>query len=67
MNISLPPDLKKKIDKEVRNGGYATRSEFIRVLLRSWEAGELLTELRESQKEIIRGKGKKLRSLRSLR
>lgn len=67
MNISLPADLKKQIDAVVRNGKYATRSEFIRQLLRAWEAGELLKELKESQREASLGKAKRLRSLRDLR
>mgnify|MGYP001613888509 FL=1 len=37
INISLPAELKKQVDRAVINGNYSTRSEFIRVLLRTWD------------------------------
>ena len=34
MNVSLPPDLKRWLDAQVRSGGYGTSSEYIRDILR---------------------------------
>jgi antitoxin ParD1/3/4 len=34
MNISLPPDLKKWVDKQVETGGFGTASEFMRDMIR---------------------------------
>ncbi len=67
INISLPPELKKDIDKAVKNGRYATKSEFFRHLMRLWQEEELLAEVRRGQKEIAEGKGKKLKSFKDLR
>lgn len=67
INISLPPELKKDVDKAIKSGRYATKSEFFRHLMRLWQEEQLLTELRQSQKEIALGKGKKLKSLKDLR
>ncbi len=67
INISLPNELSKEVDKALKSGSYATKSEFFRDLLRLWKEEQLLQELRESQKEVATGKAKKLRSLRSLR
>lgn len=55
------------MEKEVKTGKFATKSEFFRALVRKWEGNSLLKELKESQKEIAKGKGKILRSLRDLR
>ena len=67
INISMPPELKKDIDRAVREGQYASTSEFFRDILRLWKKQRLYDDLQESQKEIKRGKGKILRSLRDVR
>ena len=67
MNISFPPELKQEVDRAVKAGQYGTRSEFFRDLMRLWREEEVLRELRESQMEIARGKGKVLRSFKDLR
>lgn len=67
INISLPNELSKEVDRAVRSGNYATKSEFFRDLLRLWKEEQLLQELRESQKEVVSGKSRKLRSLKDLR
>ena len=67
INISLPKVLKLEVETAVRQGGYATKSEFIRELLRLWKEDQLLKDLRFSQAEIKAGKGKVLKSLKSLR
>lgn len=67
LNISLPAELGIEVDEAVKSGQYASRSEFFRHLMRIWKEELFLQELRESQKEIVRGKGKRLRSLKDLR
>jgi Arc/MetJ-type ribon-helix-helix transcriptional regulator len=67
VNISLPIQLTKVVDKEVANGGYASKSEFFRMLLRSWMEGKLALDLEKSRNELKTGKGKLLKSLADLR
>lgn len=67
VNISLPENMTKIVEKEIKSGKFATKSEFFRSLLRMWEENKLLGELKESQKELTQGKGKTLRSLKDLR
>lgn len=66
VNISLPPHMANLVEKEVRKGSYATKSEFFRSLLRTWEENKILSELTKSRKEIAEGKGKVLKSLKDL-
>jgi antitoxin ParD1/3/4 len=35
LNISLPQDLKAVVDREVKRGGFASHSEYIRALIRN--------------------------------
>lgn len=67
VNISLPIQLTKIVDKEVASGEYASKSEFFRMLLRSWMEGRLAADLEKSRDELKSGKGKLLKSLASLR
>jgi len=67
INLSLPKAMAKSVDEIVRKENYATRSEFIRELLRMWMEGRILKELAESRRELASGKGKALRSLKDLR
>lgn len=67
INISLTPEMEKDVEKAVKSGRYATKSEFFRHLVRLWQEEQLLEELQESRRAIARGKGKVLKSLRSLR
>lgn len=67
INISLPAELNEEVNKAVKSGRYATKSEFFRDLLRLWEEQKLLNEIRESEKEFAAGKGKVLKSLKQLR
>jgi len=67
INVSLPAPMVKTVKNAVKIGRYSSTSEFFRYLLRSWEEGKLLSELNESQNEIAAGKGKILKSLKSLR
>ncbi|MBI5077736.1 hypothetical protein HZB94_05165 [Candidatus Falkowbacteria bacterium] len=67
INISLPSPMAKTVKTAVKAGAYSSTSEFFRHLLREWQEGRLLTELNESRLEIASGKGKVLKSLKTLR
>ena len=67
INISLPQPLTTIVDKEIKSGKFASRSEFIRHLLRLWTENKLYSELEESRREISQGRGKLLKSLKDLR
>lgn len=67
INISLPKELNRAVEGFIKEGKYATKSEFFRELLRLWFEGKILRELAESRKELSSGKGKILRSLKNLR
>lgn len=43
ITISLPSQIAKKVDSEAQKQGFATRSEFIRSLLRKYFGSEELT------------------------
>ena len=67
VNISLPKEMAEIVEENVKTGYYSTKSEFFRALLRDWLEGKLAGELEESRKEMLAGKGKLLKSLKSLR
>ena len=62
----MPQALRREVDKEVKAGNYASVSEFFRDVLRVWKEDRVLRSLRESQAEILQGKGKLLHSLADL-
>ena len=62
----MPVSLKKSVDLAVKEGQYASVSEFFRDAMRAWEEEKLIKEIRESQAEIARGGGKLLKSLADL-
>ena len=51
ITISLPKSIAKQVDTETKQKGFATRSEFIRSLLRRYFTGEL--ELEEFAKRPL--------------
>ena len=68
VNISLPKELNNVVEREIKRGKFASKSEFFRDLLRFWmEEENLLKELGESRRELKAGRGKALRSLKDLR
>ena len=67
LNISMPETMAKKIEKEVKDGNFVSKSEFIRDLFREWEENKLLKDLKESREEIQKGGGIILKSLKDLR
>lgn len=62
INISLPAPLTTIVDAEIKSGQFASRSEFIRHLLRLWSENKLYNELEQSRREIAQGKGKLLKT-----
>lgn len=67
INISLPAQLTSIVEKEVKIGRFASKSEFFRNLLRMWMERRLAGELQESRQELESGQGKLLKSLKDLR
>lgn len=67
INISVPQTVKEEMEVAVKQGGFATKSEFVRDLMRLWRQEQILKDLRQSQQEFVRGKGKLLKSLKDLR
>lgn len=67
INISIPEQLSVLVEKEVKKGNFASKSEFFRNLFRLWIEGRLQSELEESRRELKSGKGKLLKSLADLR
>ena len=68
VNVSLPKELNKFVDREVKKGKFASKSEFFRSLLRYWQQEEkLLEEIKKSEREFSQGKGNTLKSLKGLR
>lgn len=66
VNISLPEETVKMIKSEVKKGGYASISEFMRHLIRLWHTQQLIGDIRQSKKEFADGKEKVLKSLEDL-
>jgi len=67
LNISLPKELDREIERIVKRGKYSTKSEFLRELIRERVAEEdLLRRIEKSEAEFRAGKGKVLRSLKDL-
>lgn len=62
----MPVELKKKVDRGVKAGNYASVSELFRDAFRAWENENLIRELKESQAAARRGEYKILRSLKDL-
>jgi len=67
LNISMPASLKKNVDLAVKEGNYASVSEFFRDAIRAWENDRLIKDLKESQVDARNGKTKLLRSFKDLR
>lgn len=67
INLSLPKAMADTVDDIVKEGNYATRSEFFRDLLRMWMEGRILKQLAESRRELTASRGKVLKSLKDLR
>ena len=67
INISLPGELVREVERIIKKGKYSTKSEFLRELIRERIAEEkLLARIEKSRTEIRAGKGKVLHSLSDL-
>lgn len=62
----MPPSLKRSVDLAVKEGNYASVSEFFRDAMRAWEDEQLYKSVLQSEKEFAQGKFKRLRSLKDL-
>lgn len=62
----MPVALKKNVDLAVKEGNYASISEFFRDAVRAWQEEQLYQSVLRSKKEIREGKGKVLKSLKDL-
>jgi Ribbon-helix-helix protein, copG family. len=67
VSISLPKQLDEQIEKEVKTGKFASKSEFIRSLVRLWQEEKLAGEIAEAERDIAAGRVKELKSLKDLR
>ena len=63
INISMPEVLVKEVSKEVKLGGFASKSEFFRHILRE---RMLAKELDSDRKTFESGEGVELKSLKDL-
>ncbi len=67
LNISLPASLAGEVKKEVKEGKFASTSEFFRHLLRLWNTEKLYRDLQKSEKDFKEGKNwRRLNSLKDL-
>jgi Arc/MetJ-type ribon-helix-helix transcriptional regulator len=66
LNISMPPEQKKNVDRMIKDYKYPSVSEFFRDAVRALEEDILVKDIMESEKEFSVGKGQKLRSLKDL-
>ena len=66
LNISMPASLKRDVNLAVKEGKYASVSEFFRDAMRAWEDEQLYQSVMRSRKDIAQGKFKRLRSLKDL-
>lgn len=64
INISLPAQMSMSVRREVKEGGFATTSEFFRHLFREYA---LAKELQSDRKRFEKGAGKELRSFAGMR
>ena len=66
INISMPTEMVRDVNMEIKRGKFASKSEFFRHLLRMWNTQKLAQELKMEQKEFRRENYKVLRSLKNL-
>ena len=67
LNISLPQQMVRVVEDNVKSGKFASKSEFFRHILREWQENVLLRELNQSSGEFKAGNAKVLNSLKDLR
>ncbi len=62
----MPVSLKRSVDLAVKEGKYASVSEFFRDAIRAWEEEQLYQSVLRSQRDFAEGRFKRLRSLKDL-
>jgi len=62
----MPASFKKNVDLAVKEGNYASVSEFFRDAVRAWEEEQLYQSVLRSRKDFAEGKFKRLHSLKDL-
>lgn len=67
LNISLPKAMADEVKREVKDGKFASTSEFFRHILRVWNTEKLYKDLQESKRDFEKGDYKVLKSLKDLR
>jgi putative addiction module CopG family antidote len=67
VTISLPKQLDEQIEKEVKTGKFASKSEFVRCLIRMWQEEKLAKEIAEAERDIAAGRVREIKSLKELR
>jgi len=67
INISLPASMVEEVQAGVKSGGFASVSEYIRHIIRSYRDYQLYRDIEKSRAEFRAGKGKVLRSFKDLR
>jgi putative addiction module CopG family antidote len=67
VTISLPKQLNAEIEKEVKSGKFASKSEFIRSLIRLWQEEKLARDITDSERDIAAGRVRNIKSLKELR
>lgn len=66
INVSLPPAMTKVVKRAVKQGNYASTSEFFRDAIRAWEDEQLYKDVMKSEADFGAGRYKTLRSLSDL-
>ena len=66
INISMPIEMVRDVNTEIKRGKFAPNSEFFRHLVRMWNTHKLAQELKKEQKEFGKGNYRILRSLKDL-
>jgi putative addiction module CopG family antidote len=66
INISMPAELKKEIELAVKEGNYASKSEFIRDAIRALKRQRIVEEIEQAEQDILSGKAKLYTSVKEM-
>jgi len=68
INISLPASLAAEVKKDVKEGHFASTSEFFRHVLRLWSTEKLAQSIKKAEIDWKKGRNwKELKTLKDLR
>jgi Arc/MetJ-type ribon-helix-helix transcriptional regulator len=67
VNISLPAELNREVEREVKEGKFASKSEFFRHILRVWKKEQGYRRIQEAERDVAAGRVKILKSFKDLR